>query len=131
MCFQERASFAFENFRVGGIGAYLHKEDATGRVNGVEIQFVSSRSAKVVEFTSAALKFDQDGGFEGMAEVCSANPFVNGNEPRVDRIGFARIDHSLALGSGEERGGADQESVFKVGEEGVEAIFGNRKALRF
>lgn len=53
-----------------------------------------------------------------MAEVVPIDALVDGDETGIDGIGFVRIDHALAFGAGEERGGVDEEGVFEVGEKG-------------
>lgn len=129
--FKQRADFALEGGGVAGVGADLDVLGVSRRISGVEIHFVALGGAEVMDLATTAQEFDEHGGFEGVAEVVPADPFVDRDEARIDRIGLAGVDHALALGGGEERGGPDQEGVFEVGEEGMEAVLGNGQALGF
>lgn len=128
---EQGPQFAVQGGGVGGVCADLDEEGVAVGTGGVEVDFKSQRSAEVVDLAAAAEEFDKDSGFEGVAEVVPAVSFVDGDESGINRIGFAGIDHALAFGGREEGGGPDEEGVFEVAEEGVEAVLGNGQALRF
>jgi hypothetical protein len=125
----EGADFALEGGGVASVGADLDERGVSHGIDGVEIDFVSLERAEVMDLAATAKEFDEDSRFESMAEIIPANAFIDGNESRIDGIGLAGIDHALALGSGEERGGADEEGILEMGEEGVEAVLRNGQAL--
>ena len=128
---EQGPQLAVQGGGVGGVGADLDEEGVAVGTGGVEVDFKSQRGAEVVDLAAAAEEFDEDGSFEGVAEVVPAGSFVDGDESGIDRIGLAGIDHALAFGGREEGGGPDQEGVLEVAEEGVEAVLGNGQALRF
>jgi hypothetical protein len=94
-------------------------------IHGVEVHLVSLKCTEVVNLAAPAEEFDKDGGFESVAEVAPSNAFVDRDEARIDGISLAWVDHPPALRCREQRGGVDEESVFEVGEESMEAILGN------
>ena len=123
--FKEGADFALERGGVAGVSADLDEHGGSCGIHGVEVHLVSLKCAEVVNLAAPAEEFDKDGGFESVAEVAPSGAFVDRDEARIVGISFARVDHPLALRCREQRGGADEESIFEVGEESVEAILGN------
>ncbi len=109
----------------------MDEQGVSRGVNAVEVDFQAPGGAEVMNVAAAPEQFDEHGGFKALAEIVPAAAFVNGDEPGIDGIGLARINHALALRGGEKRGGPDQESVFEIGEKGVETVFGDGQPLGF
>ena len=119
-----------EGRRTAGVGADLDEHGISRGIDGMEIHLVSPERAEVVDLTTAAEKLNEDSGFKSMAEVAPTESLADGNESRIHGVGLAGVDHALALGSGEERGGADEKGVLEISEERVQRILGHGQSLR-
>lgn len=93
----EGAEFAFGGFGGAGVGADLDELLAAISVAGQEVDLVASGSSDPGGGGAAALEFEQDECFKRVADVGTSGLIVEGDERGVDRVGFARIDHALAL----------------------------------
>lgn len=111
--------FAGEGVRLIDGGADLDEVLRSIDVAGEEIHFEAVWRLDVGDLRSAALKFDEYGGFERVAGVGFAATVKDRDEGGIGRIGFAGIDLAAFLRVGGNRNGLQEERVLQVGKEFV------------
>ena len=125
----EGAHLAIVRVGMADVCANLDQGRAAFGVAGEEVHFVSVFGADVVYLAAATFEFEENDRFESVAEVGATRAFIKRDEARVYGIGFAGIDHALALGGGVQGKGPHQKSVLQMSQGNREGCSCRRAVL--
>lgn len=110
-CFSERTQLTPSGVGVGRIETDLDQLSPAIWMSNQEINFVTLLGTNVGDFQSAPLKLHKDSCSKAMADVRPSGSIEYRNQPGIDGVRLARIDHALPFRCGIHPDRVHQEAV--------------------